>query len=442
MSLYTPPDLDYGMIAGKSDLISLGRTTRGKPKASLHLHKGQTRAWASMRRFIFIVAGTQSGKTTFGPWLLWRETERLGPGDYLAVTATYDLFKLKMLPEMLKVFTQHLPDWRWVSGDRMLVKGKGDNQYRIILRSANAPGGLESATAKAAWLDECGQDDFRLESWEAVLRRLSLSQGRVFGTTTPYNLGWLKTEIYDRWRAGDPNYDVIQFRSTENPRFPMEEYNRAKATMPTWKFNMFYNGEFTRPAGLIFGDYVDEYVEKGGHKVHPFHIPANWPRYVGVDFGAINTAMIWIAFDPDKQVYYVYRESLQGDRTTNEHAAEALKLAKTENVIRWVGGNRSEKQQRWDWQAANIPLEPCQIIEVEPGIDRVISLFKQRQMFVFDSCTGLRDELGTYSRVLDQRGQPTDVIKDKDRFHHSDALRYCVSVLDGMYGGWSQGMAG
>ena len=28
-------------------------------------------------------------------------------------------------------------------------------------------GGLESATAKGAWLDECGQDDFDLAAWEA-----------------------------------------------------------------------------------------------------------------------------------------------------------------------------------------------------------------------------------------------------------------------------------
>ena len=37
-----------------------------------------------------------------------------------------------------------------------------------------------------------------VQSWEAVLRRLALYQGRVLGGTTLYNLGWLKQQIYDR----------------------------------------------------------------------------------------------------------------------------------------------------------------------------------------------------------------------------------------------------
>ena len=38
---------------------------------------------------------------------------------------------------------------------------------------ANDPDSLESATAKAAWLDEAAQNKFKLDSWEAILRRLS-----------------------------------------------------------------------------------------------------------------------------------------------------------------------------------------------------------------------------------------------------------------------------
>jgi len=396
-------------------------------RAKLHLHSGQTRAWESLRRFVFIVAGTQSGKTSFGPWLLWREIQRCGEGDYLAVTATYDLFKLKMLPEMLRVFCELLPGWAWQASDRVIVSN--DRKTRIILRSANAPGGLESATAKAAWLDECGQDDFRLDSWEAVQRRLSLSQGRVFGTTTPYNLGWLKTEIYDKWRAGNPDYDVIQFKSTMNPRFPREEYERAKQSLPRWKFEMFYNGEFSRPAGLIYEDFIDEYREAGGHKVHAFDIPPAWPRYVGTDFGAVNTSLCWLAYNPDQDVYYAYRSTLDGNKTTNEHAAAALALAKHENVQRWTGGARSETQQRMDWRAAGVPMLESPVIDVEAGIDRVIELFKTRRLFIFDTQIGLIEELNTYSRELDDAGQPIEKIKNKETFHRLDALRYDASAL-------------
>jgi hypothetical protein len=120
---------------------------------------------------------------------------------------------------------------------------------RIILRSAMAKGGLESTTAAAAWLDEAGQDAFTQQTWEAILRRLSLYQGRVLITTTLYqNHGWLKT-LNDMWLAGDKDIDVIQFDSTQNPAFSTEELERAKRTMQGWRFDLFYRGRFSVPPG-------------------------------------------------------------------------------------------------------------------------------------------------------------------------------------------------
>lgn len=235
--------------------------SRDGKQVCLNLHTGQGRAWRSDKRFIFVFAGTQGGKTSFGPWWLWNEIQKYGGGDYLAVTASFDLFKLKMLPELRMVFENTLNVGRYWSGDKVLeLRENPDVPFqatraddpmwgRIILRSAQSSGGLESATALAAWLDECGQDGFTLEDWEAVQRRLSLSQGRVLGTTTLYNLGWTKAEIFDRWKEGDPDIEVISFPSYLNPAFPKKEYDRMKDRLPEWRFSMFYKGEFARPAG-------------------------------------------------------------------------------------------------------------------------------------------------------------------------------------------------
>ena len=240
----------------------------GDGRARFKLHRGQAKAWRARERFVFVIAGTQSGKTSFVPLWLDREIREKGQGDYLAVTASYDMFKLKFLPEMRRYFVGML-GWSEDKSDRVFWQTVKPGIFnRIILRSASSEGGLESATIKAAVLDECGQDDFRITAWEAVQRRLSLSRGRALGTTTPYNLGWLKQQVYDRWRGGDPDYSVVQFRSIDNPAFPRAEYDRAKATLPAWKFQMFYNGQFSRPAGLIYEDF-DEAV----HKIPRFSIP-------------------------------------------------------------------------------------------------------------------------------------------------------------------------
>jgi len=389
-------------------------------------HTGQDLAWYSRARFPFIIAGSQSGKTCFGPWWLYQEIKKCGDGDYLAVTATYDLFKLKLLPELKKVFGIYIPGWEYKASDRMLSNGKS----RIILRSADAEGGLESATVKAAWLDECGQDKFKLGAWEAVQRRLSLYGGRALGTTTPYNLGWLKTEVYDRWVNGDTDYEIINFKSIMNPIFPRKEYDRMKRILPAWKFNMFYNGTFERPAGLIYSDFNPDV-----QKIKPQPLNPEWPRYVGIDFGAVNTALVWIAEDPNTHCYYIYRCMMMGNKTTREKALMALAY-KHENTVRWIGGAKSEKQERMDWQAEGVPVQESPIISVEAGIDRVIELFKTRRLFVFNTCKGLLDELGTYSRVLNEYGQPTEKIKDKADYHRLDALRYNISGIGfSLYGG-------
>lgn len=422
---------------------SLYRVEGGK--VVLTPHYGQSKVWSSLARYVFMIAGTQGGKTSFGPWWLWRETQLRGQGDYIAATASYDLFKLKMLPEMRRVFEDVLGIGRYWSGDKVIelrdpVTGlfwadKADDEMwgRIILRSAAAEGGLESATAKAAWLDEVGQDDFRISAWEAVERRVSLNRGRILGTTTPYNLGWLKQLIYDRWRRGADYIDVIQFASTANPLFDPAELAAARERMPPWKFRMFYLGQFDRPAGLIYSDFVPNYWDdpkEPGHLVQDFDLPKEWPRVVGVDPGAVNLGMIWLAHDTTKDVWYAYREKHGGRLPTAEHARQALALARSkgERVIKWYVGAKGEPQQRLDWASGGaIPAMEPPSADVESGIDRVIALFRTRRLLVFESLTGLQDELATYSRVLGPDGEPTETIREKNTYHHLDALRYAAA---------------
>ena len=419
---------------------------------NLRFHDGQMRAWTATARIVAMIAGSQGGKTSFGPWWLAREVETCGPGDYLAVTATFDLFKLKMLPAIREVFEDVLGIARYWSGDQVLelcehiwdgdlgvwvplrgqfrAKRSDDPMWgRIILRSAVAKGGLESATANAAWLDEAGQDDFTLVAWEAVMRRLALSRGRVLITTTPYNLGWLKQQVYDPWQKGDRAIDVVQFSSITNPAFSREEFEDRRRRMDAWKFRMFYGGLFERPAGLIYSAFIDTYRHEGGHKVTPFALPAKWPRFVGVDPGGANVAKLWLARDTDEDVLYLYREQLDGGKSTPEHVDEARQLALDhgERVVFYVVGQPSESQVRRDWEEAgadNVVAPP--VADVESGIDTVITLLKEHRLFVFDTCTGTLDELATYQRKLDENGETTDVIRHKERYHRLDALRYAA----------------
>lgn len=408
----------------------------------IYLHEGQRRVWDSTRRFVFMIAGKQSGKTIYGPLWLFQQIMKRGAGDYLAVSATYDLFKLKMLPAIKEFFVKTLGIGRWWAGDRILeiknpYTGKFDAERqddpmwaRIILRSADSEEGLQSATAKAAWLDEPGL--YKPTVWKDVLGRLSLHRGEVLGTTTPYDLGWLKQIIYDPFIKGlDTDIDVIQFSSKLSPFFSDEEYEMLRTKMQTWQFRMDYDAEFGRPPAAIYEDFVDELRGDGGHKVQRKSVKLlpHHPRFVAIDPGTVNPAKIWVAHITEEDIYIIYRIEKGGKRlTSKEHAAKDVREAKErdERVIWWAIGAKSEKYWREDYKnaGANGVKEPT-VSEVEEGIDRVTHLWKTFRLYVMDDLYDLIDEILKYSREVDPvNGDVLPGIKDKSTFHLLDAVRY------------------
>ena len=210
--------------------------------------------------------------------------------------------------------------------------------------------------------------------------------------------------MYDRWRAGDPGIRVIQFASTANPAFSREEFEERRREMDGWKFRMFYEGQFERPAGLIYSAFIDKYKHEGGHKVAPFRIPLEWPRWGGIDPGAVHHAKVWLAYDPTTSVYYLYRESLAGEMSTSEHAEDIRSYSDAERVVLWFAGQKSEKQQRLDYEAAVLNVAEPPVHDVESGIDHVIRLFRRTGCSC--STTAVLDGRGATGK-LDENDQPT-----------------------------------
>lgn len=399
----------------------------------LNFHPGQLQAWDSRKRYVVVLAGTQGGKTSFGPHWLFEEIRREGAGDYLVVAPTYPLLQKKLQPEFLTIFKRLLGLGDYSKSEKIFtfdavgeIRAFGEEQEiptRIIFGHAQDPDGLESATAKAAWLDEAGQGKFKLASFEALRRRLSLHRGRCLITTTPYNLGWLKQQLYDKADERD-DIDIIRFDSTMNPKFPQEEMDEARRDLPLWKFNMFYRAIFTRPAGMIY-DCFDEDV----HKVKAFDIPEEWPRFMGQDYGGVNTAAVYIAQQPNTDKYFMYREYHAGGMTAKDHSAHMLQGETSTPYA--VGGAPSEQNWRDEFTQAGIYVAKPSITDVELGITRVYGAFKRKQLYIMDSCPKVLDEIMSYSRELNDNNEPTMKIADKNTFHLLDALRYIGTYLFG-----------
>ena len=404
----------------------------------VNFHPGQVKTWLSKKRIIDMQAGSQGGKTSFGPHWLDREIRTCGPGDYLVGTSTFPLLDRKLLPEFLyvfgdlfhygvydqnrKIFTFHSKKTAKKKTDYVLFPDS-DVPVRVIIGSAQNPESMESATVKGVWLDECGQKQFKRETWEAVQRRTLINKARILMTTTLYGLGWLKTDIYDEWLKGNPDIDVIQFDSTANPAFPLDEFQRMQKMMPAWKFDMFHRGRFSKPAGLIYDafDSVNDIIE-------PFEIPAHWPRYVGHDFGPINTVSLWKAYDPSTGIFYTYRDYSMGQLSTFEHVTNWIELSKGERIASRMGGSPTEDGWRGDFSQAGWRIDKPLDKSVWSQINRVYGFEKLHKHKVFRTCRNYLEEKQTFSRELDANYVPIeDKIENEEIFHFMPSERYMMT---------------
>lgn len=436
----------------------------GVPSLVVRPHHGQSKALLSAKRIVAVIAGGRSGKTVCGPVFLHQEMLRLGregAGNYLVAAPTCPLLEKGPGPEIDAYFGTTLgygrmtaKPMRFTFNDFGCLSLWGHvpvKRPKIYFAHASDPDTIEAIGVKAAWLDECGQVGFRLGSWEAVQQRLSLDRGRLLLTSKPYCLHWMKKLVFDPWQearaAGrdHPEIDVINYGSADNPAMPPEEVERARRTLPGWKFRMHWLGMFERPAGRIY-DCFDE----AAHVCDDFYIPGNWQRFGGLDFGNVNTAAVILARHPRTGIYYVTREyGPHGGLAAAGHAELLTKLVQKghdytrgepdPHVKLWCGGSGSEDKWRREFTAAGAPVMPPAVADVEVGISRVYELLASNRLLVFRSCAGLLDDLASYSRVVDDAGEPTEAIEDKASWHRLDALRYIGTRL--VHGSRAKGFA-
>lgn len=425
----------------------------GESNEPIPFHIPQQLIWDSPRRILAMIAGSQGGKTSFGPWWLEREIEQMGGGDHLAVTASFDLFKLKMLPTMLNVFEHILGIGRYWTGDKIieikdprsglfLANKATDRMWaRIILRSADALGGLESATAGSAWLDECGQDRFTRQAYQAVRRRLAIKRGRILMTTTLYNLGWIVDTVIDRaisngtsvlGNLNEAEYEVVdnekdniylvQFDSTVNPSFSTEEFDEQKENMSEEDFNMFYRGRKATYRSMIYNSF-----DRHTHTCNRFSIPADWPRYIGVDFGGTHMAAVFYAEKPDTKELYCYREYLQGKMDIEDHVKVILQGESGKPVC--YGGASGEDQWRREFSKHGLTVFTPTLTSVDLGINRVYAQHKANGIIYFKDLDGIINEKLKYRRKMDGNNNITPEIENKNAFHLLDAERYIISEI-------------
>jgi hypothetical protein len=386
-------------------------------------------------RTLGAIAGTGGGKTSMGYWWLHLRMEAEPGYGWGLCEPTYPMLSKIILnspdPERPNILT-----WlKWAgiyknyyAVDRIIETTLG----QIYLGSADNPDSMQGPALKGYWLDEAGM--MSLTAYQTALQRVSFYDGQVLITSTPYNRGWLKTDIFDK--ADDNRIHVERWRSIDNPKFPKHVYYEMRDgvnAMQRHRFSMMYDAAFERPVGMIYASFnADKCV------IEPFKIPKSWPRYVGQDYGPVNTAVLWYAKNPSKYqgwpagTMFGYREYLEGNKSIEQHVKDLKKLSKGEPIVRKVAsGLPSERQWRREFSEKGWHLQECKVTDVEMGIDKVWALHQRNGLVYFNTMRYTLSQKEEYHRKLDESQEPTEVIEDKAKFHFMDAERYIQAALAG-----------
>ena len=392
-------------------------------KVQINLLPGQAALLADLESDVLAaVAGTGGGKTFLGYWWLHNRMQTYPGFTWLVAEPTFNLLSKVLLnssdptrPSLEDYFRMvgHHPVYHAV--DKILETDYG----QIYLGSADNPDSMQGAAVKGAWLDEAGM--MRLLAYHTARQRCSMMNGQLLLTTTPYDLGWLLSEVWNQ--RGKKGIHVETWRSIDRPGYPKERYEREKAVLPAWRFRMLYDAQFERPSGLIYSAF-----NEGVCVIDRFEIPKKWLVYVGHDFGPDNPSALFYAQDPDTGQFYLFNEYLPGPgKSVHERVLDFKRITEGYNVVFRAGGSPTEEETRQAYNSEGWIISKPKIGKVEAQIDKVIGLHQLNKVMVFRDLERYLDEKRTFSRELDDMNQVTEKIASESRYHLMAAERYILS---------------
>lgn len=308
-------------------------------------------------------------------------------------------------------------DYNKTEGLLKLQNGSG-----IIFGGLDDP--LKLGSLELGW---CGIDE-AIESneddWRMIEGRLRLPgvPHVIMAATNPGPPSHYLYKLFFQEGHNQAN-EVYQASTLENPELPVDYLERVKEYEGVY-YDRYVLGLWKGLEGLVYSNFDEKAC-----LVKRFEIPKHWLIYSGHDFGGANPAAIIYAQDPSTGILYAFAEYLPGlGKSIYDHVKEFKRITAGYNVVRRAGGSHQEDEIRQGYTAQGWPIMEPLILDVNAGIQRVLSLHKTNKVIVFDDLVNyLREKLSYAYKVKD--GQTLDEIDSKSRFHLMDAERYILSCF-------------
>lgn len=378
----------------------------------------QTSFIQSERKICALIGGTGCGKTFLLPIAIFYKAVKYWEAhkktmEIIVLAPTYKMLLRNPLKYLKQTFDEMGIAYT-LNKSEMTIRF----DYGVIyLISAESYESMQGIHASLVVMDEA-----RLMAkpvFDTALQRLAFYNGQLLILSTPYGSNhWLKTDVYDAWLNGDDNVFVVNPKSSDNPFYPLSEIERAKNMLPKWKYEMFFEARFTKPAGLIFEEVT--YIPR-------FQLPPNCIYFRGLDFGFNNpNAVVQLALDPNKNdTVYVIGEWKKA-QTNIDDLEVVLKNGHGAIYADPAGKDALETLRR-----RGLPMNEAKK-DVLAGISMLDAMFRSKKLLIFDDLYQLQDELSSYVWQVDKNERLTDK-PTKENDHLIDALRYAIFTYEGGY---------
>lgn len=277
---------------------------------------------------------------------------------------------------------------------------------------------FESAKVDVIMLDEECPIDIYVE---CQIRTITTG-GTVYLTFTP-DSGLTETVLHflEKSKSGEPEKFVVMVGWDDVPHLSEERKKQLLATIPLHMRDVKTKGIPYLGSGAIFP------IEESEIICTPFKIPAYWPKAYGFDPGWNKTAVVWGAYDPESDTWYLYDEYYRGQAETEVHVAAIKQRGQWIQGVADPHGSKGGKGvnaesfiEAYDRQGLVLMLaNPSGAGSVELGISEVYSRLSTGRLKIFRNLQNWFYEYRMYRR--NDKGQVVLMHN-----HLMDATRYLM----------------
>ena len=272
-------------------------------------------------------------------------------------------------------------------------------------------------TERSIWLDE----EPPLAVFTECLLRTATGNNMLMMTFTPLKgisdtiLNFLEGSQFHTGAIGQGKY-VVMAGWDDVPHLSEEDKRILLASIPPYQRDARTRGIPQLGAGAIYPIPESEIL------VDRFDIPREWKRLYGLDVGWKVTAGIWLAQDPNTNIWYAYSEYYKGESEPSIHATAIRSRGETiPGVIDTAARGRSQidgDNLMSMYHNLGLKLHDADKA-VETGLFTCWELLSSGQIRIFRDLHKFMEEYRLYRR--DEKGK---VVKTND--HLMDAFRYAV----------------